>query len=68
VKQTSAAAPPPVARRGPPQPEPEPEPEEEEGPQGEWAEVLYDYVSDVCPLVPFATFDENMSVSRNRET
>ncbi|KAF8727815.1 hypothetical protein AX14_006967 [Amanita brunnescens Koide BX004] len=46
--KTSAAAPPPVARRGPPQPEPEPEPEpeEEEGPQGEWAEVLYDYVSD----------------------
>jgi len=46
--KSSAPAPPPVARRGPPRPEPEPEPEEEEEqePQGEWAEVLYDYVSN----------------------
>jgi len=42
--KSSASAPPPVARRGPPQPEPEEE--EEQEPQGGWADVLYDYVSD----------------------
>jgi hypothetical protein len=53
IATSSAWTPPPVARRGPPKPEPEPDPEEEEEQerQGEWAEVLlYDLVSDVCPL------------------
>jgi len=55
-----------VARRGPPQPEPEEE--EEQEPQGEWAEVLYDFASDVCPLFYVPSHHDFTCFFRNWET
>ena len=56
-----AFAPPPVRRVSAspaapvPEPEPEPEPEEaEEEEVGEWVEVLYEYTSQVRPVIVFA--------------